>query len=350
MINPAIDSMTVLTPLDKFNSITDDLNDFLLTVSANSGEIVKSSHKPVIYDKEGIKFRVFKVSLFGKEYIGMVWTSKMLMQSYYEGLSYVNFKRVFDYWAHHFFDCDYNVYLQNSIVNDCDFKVDFEMDDFAFHQYLDSYRSVSGAKAFFAPPLDFMASRRKIGVQLVKRSTASIGAPFVKFYSKEEELLSRSSEFAALFLPYGRNPRLRRIEATVMNLDHFKSLKCLTRFNSLQMNALNVVLDYAPFAYDICAEMLDKHVSKHVVTGQKTKNIRGITPFKFFAFQMMHELMTEHSYTMANVLSLIDKMEGINKDSRSRLRKNMKDLYSYLFPKEAVKDLKITAKDAFYPN
>lgn len=349
MLNPSIDSFTVMTPFECFDFISPLLDINIHTIDGDTGELLKSTKKPIIYDSEGVKFRVYKSQIFGKDYLCVVYTSKMLLQDYFTGINRETFRWIFNRWCGRYFEIDYQSYLENSLVVDCDFKVDFDMTDSEFHDFLNRYKTVSGSRSFYSSVSSVLDRKQKIGVQLVTRDSASISSPFVKFYSKEKELDSRSSEFKALFLS-GVPSTLRRMEVTVINLKHFESLHCLKPFRDLKLTQLNNVLMFSSMAYEICIELLDKHIGKHTPNvGIKTKSALGVTPANYLIFKMIQVLMKETGYSFENCLHLMDDKPDLSPTSRSRLRGNIKDVYKQLSSKVDLNTLRITPKDAFYP-
>lgn len=350
MLNPAIDSMTVLTPIDCFDWISPDFMARLITVDDSTGEEVSSAPKPVIFEQDGIKFRVMKTSVFGKEYISFTYTAKMLGERYLTAINLTTFYDIFHHWTKQFFAIDLSVYFDNSIVNDCDFKVDFVVGDDDFHDYLCNYRGISGSKVFYGQSLTILDKKHIIGIQLVNRRDASITAPFIKFYSKEFEMDGRSSVFRNAFLLSANLRDLRRMEGTVRNLEHFESLKCLPPTGEVKRNSLRSVLQYAPFAYDICCELLSRHLTTYSKpVGKKLRNESGITPAKYYIFKLMYTLIKDNSYTLENVLCLMDDNPEQSDTSRSRLRSSVIDVFNKLLPQEARKKLVLMPKDAFFP-
>lgn len=334
--------------MDVFNSTQAVLDGVLHLVDDDTGEILKTSQKPSIYDYEGIKFRVYKTQLFGKEMLGVVYTSKMLKEAYFTGINSHSFEWIYRNWMHTYFDCDYHSYLEHSTVVDCDFKMDFHMDDIAFSDYLYRYKDVSGSQAFYNITKSMLEPKRRIGVQLCKRNTATIGSPFVKFYSKHDEMMSRSQEFKTLFLPSIPHD-LRRMEVTVLNLKHFESISCLKPFKDLKMNSLKNVLMFASMAEEICIELLGRHISRDTPRGLKVSSAIGVTPAKYLIFKMMHVLMTENNYSIKQCFSLLNDKPDLNDKSASRFRKDMIEVFKHLSEKNDLQNLRITPKDAFYP-
>jgi len=354
-LSPAIDSLTVLTPLDCFDNLSPSLFDVIHEIDSSTGEILKSKNKPVPYDTDGIKFRMYIVNLFGIKYLNVVYTSKMLKEHYFDGITSASFRSIFDYWTPIFFSIHYDKYLLNSIATDVDFKIDFHMSDDDFSTYLAKYRTVSGSRLFKSKQQDVFKGTKYIGCQLVNRDNASISSPFVKFYSKSEELEARSPVFQTAFLQHQRSyiRHLRRFECTIINQKHFEAVRCLKPFklDSVKINSLSNVLAMSAFAPDICEELLDKHITNYTPPiGIKAKAKDGITPSNYLIYKLMHALMKESSYTLEHCLSLLDDKLELSETSRSRLKSKMRLIYSQQVSKTDLNALRILPKDAFYLN
>lgn len=220
--NTAIDSLSVLTPVNKVK-LPENFVHNLITINENTGEIVDNKTRPVIDELNGIKIRCEIRNLFGEEYLTTVLTSKMLFQNYFHGIKQNNFFSVFDYYRTRIgLGISFSDFMEHSKTFDIDVKTDFNVNDLDYDRFLVTHKNLPTARFFRSRAKKYLDRALNNGMQLVNRKDASIGKPFVKFYSKYDELLERSNEFA-MHYNVSCSFDLRRLEVTLKNSEHIKS-------------------------------------------------------------------------------------------------------------------------------
>jgi hypothetical protein len=158
--------------------------------------------------------------------------SKLLKEDYFKGITKDTVKKIWEgLQLLGLFSFSFEAFL-NSPVVDVDFKVDFEnMPQKQFKEVIEYLNKM-------CKPVLIERGTKNLGIQYSYRKNAKnyISNPFIKLYHKTTELKYNSDVFANKFLNLkGKN--IVRIEGTVKNKKHFKSLK-------LDDNTLGEVLDY----------------------------------------------------------------------------------------------------------
>lgn len=355
-INTAIDSLTVLTPLIEFTEINARIFDEVAEVNLETSEILSSSTKPILMDEKGIKLRAMIVNLFGKRFLSVTYTSKILMHNYFDGINMSNFRQCFDFVSIAFgFQIDYNNYLASSLVNDIDFKTDFYCSDKQFHSICDFYSTFPSAKTYYTSKADFLDNRMITGLQFVNRKDASVRSPFVKFYSKQYELEERSSDFKEAFLKKDflvNTTNLRRLETTIKNRSHFKSFSNFVQRaenQQQQVNSLRFVL-----AFDITDIMyiIEHNLSRYTAVRPHEVELREFkhaswSPTDHLILETFMLLMNENNMSLTTCLSLLDTYPSLNDTTKHRIKKRLKDAFKEFLAYKGIRELKVTAKDAF---
>lgn len=356
-----IDSMTVLTPIDSFDYVPDDFYDQIIQLNESTGEVLSSSVKPIYAETRGVKTRAFILSLFGVDNLAITVNAKMLsltdcndnIYSMFPAINIGNIRYLHSLLQNTFkLQIEFERWLNESTVNDCDFKADFRANDHNFEDFLKSFSRCPSIKYYYSKnkKRDVREKKRINGAQFVNRNDASIRNPFVKFYSKYDELVERSPEYLDAFLPNWNDFTYRRAEVTVRNSKHWKSLddKYIINFSRA---TLYDVIKLSPFE---CLEIIKHLISRHsndliqeII--QTAKPIKKITPSMFLLSSTVHALL-EQGYTFNNILAFMD---GFPTDSdtktvaKSRMKSRLVDALAFLDKKRKIDNLRVTAKDAF---
>lgn len=360
--HPALDSFSVWTPIQIFDDGTQYI-DTILEVNDRTGEIVKETQKPVFLEIDGIKFRVSKVSLFGKEYIVTTWNSKMLCylyfptDNYFRGVTYTQFKKYAEYWLNAIqLKVNINEFIQSSFVTDCDFKVDFVMLESQYQELLLRYSTVPSSKLYKSKPNSVLDIPVYSGLTFVNRNDASIKTPFVKLYSKLEELNQRSSEFKYKFLLNWENRYLRRLECTVKNTRHFQQLAKIgilsSKFKDSNARLIDVLLIKPDTIKRACEYMLTLSLGMGGIQYKaniEDKPSKPITPTQFFFGALANELMLE-GHSFEGIIGLMDGFPSSDTHkatAKTRIKTNLKKGLAYYRTRFDVAQVRTTKHDAF---
>ena len=208
--NVSIDSCVIIVPtsniVDKDNILKDDI----LVLNANTMEILDYKNFYVQDEFRGIKTSMRLVNLFGKQFLSFGLTAKMLGTDYLQGISHKNYMKAIQYVERRTGLYFHN--LDNAILHDCDIKYDFYMSDREFNTLVNFYNQFPTARRYKRTRQSFKDTPQWSGIQLVTRKDASIGNPFIKFYTKADEMMQRDhSRTFAEFYNIKPDKELRRL-------------------------------------------------------------------------------------------------------------------------------------------
>lgn len=343
--NVAIDSMTVACPLSLFDSLPEGLDDILLIINSDTSEIIEEVKKPIISCVNGIKTRAYKVSLFGKEEVHITVNSKMLKTRYLEGMTYDNFRFVFDYLKDVFkFKCSYHDFIHLSRAFDVDFKADFYYQDHDYQEMLRDYSVFAGSKTYYGKKVDMFSVKSLEGLQFVNRKDASIRSPFVKIYDKRSELNNRSFDFYNAYLENQALSilHLKRLEVTVKNKAHFESLKIRDTTLYKLLTLPDGVIEF------IIKSCLEKHTgSKDLIKVKGKKQYKIASPTDWLMSKAFLILMQENNMSLQQCLTMVDDYPGLSADTKYKLLKRVKESFLFTHQQTSLRDIKLTSKDAF---
>lgn len=345
-INHSVDSMTVICPVILF-SLDAEFYDSITTVVDSTGEILNSTNKPVVSEIYGIKIRAFIVNLFGTEYLSITFSSKLLKSNYLQGLSLDNFENAFNLCKELLkFEINFSVFLTNSKCYDIDVKYDFFVNDDVFSSFLQGHKNFANCRLFRSNGDNYIRTSYYSGMQFVNRKDASIGKPFVKYYSKFYEAQDRSEEFFRTF-NISISRYLRRFEATIKNSKHLErygldnKLTTILALNSLKINA---ILD----------DMYLCHVgtsADKILIEKEVKDLK-ITLSDWVLFSSLSSAMVLEKSSLSVLLSdYFDSFPNINPQSKSRKIRILKkkfDVFLQVQRKYDLNNFRMTANDAFY--
>lgn len=350
LLNVAIDSMTILVPMDAFVRYPIGLYDDYLVINSETSEIVEDSHRPVVHEKHGIKTRCSIYNLIGVSYVSITVNSKMLRFAYLDGICNHNFILIENY-LQNTFNCLFSPdWMKRTIVIDCDFKGDFYMNSSDYTENLQVFRKAKGSKIYYAKKVDYISEKQIAGLQFVNRRDGSIRYPFVKFYDKLDEMLNRSSDFFEKFfvtmddrIPFHD---LKRVEVTVRNKDHFISL-------GVHDTTLYSILNLSnETKLSIIKSLVNRHFDEFGIHSQLPTDSTLVAkklcmPKDYLIVEMMLILMKENNFTLKQCLSLLDTYPGLVDNTKSNIKRTLKKAFKDVSAYKNVLIKKITLKDAF---
>jgi hypothetical protein len=239
------------------------------------------------------------------------------------------------------FQCSYDHFL-NSKVSDIDICINRKISSpVFFSDSLDVIMSQLGTRIKFARKISEVEN---IGLALNERRKATPSAPFVKFYHKYFELMTKSNEFYEFYLKENYSDQvqnLTRVEITVRNYSHRKRLEkygILPDFktfsdllNISQKDLFNTVL----FSLNAYVE------NKPRVTNDT------FSPSDFILFEMMQNQYNA-GYDLSSLVVIADKYKSKMKASenvaRSRIRSKIREIDNIILNSspdhEFIKNLK----------
>lgn len=301
--------------------------------------------KPIIIQYQGITVRIglneipllnpiTKVKTLTK-FINLTVSAKLLKQRYFEGINRSNIEILYnEFISFKIFTCSFQTFL-NGYISDVDICINrYSNSPIAFEDSLDVLTAQTGTKSKF---LHKVSECQNLGLAFNKRAFAKPSIPFIKFYHKEFELLTKSAEFYNKFLfpKYASQIKnLTRVEVTIKNYDHKKRLK---KFNICDdFKTLNeFLLIKEKDLYNIIVFSINSYIETK--PRQKAPNL---SPTDHIIFELIQNcLLAGMDYkTISNlVLSFKGSTQQSTDVARSRMRKKIKDLFDLLIHK----DLKI---------
>lgn len=348
-----IDSFTVYTPIKSYRYVNSDLLEKCIVVRESTMEVVDEEIRLPIYVNtvDGIKFRVSVVSLFGEEFTRITFTSKMLKEKYFEGLNWYNFNAVFDFVMRKI-DCEINWFdfIQDSKITDVDFAVDFIKTDEDFQNaVIKNFGNVPTARRYYAGGENYTDKRRFVGLQIVNRKDASIGNPFVKFYTKLDELETRSNEFYKYLL--SKNIRVlsehRRLEVTAKNRKHLESIFRSVGLCHSKISVSGILLLSRTAISDIIFCVLSRY-RDHFDDADTIEGVTlsKLTPSAFMMGAMCSKLLDE-GYRLREIVSFMEERPNTSSNAKSRIKHRIIDSvrkYRHAFN---LSELVVTANDAY---
>jgi len=367
-INSGLDSFSVLIPTSLFESINERFTDNILTISERTGEILAvESGKPIFDKRNGVKIKASLTNNFasGKGLIQQLlitFSTKFLCSDILDSkgnlkaLNESTMRIAYEYFQN-ITECyiDYNDFLDKSTVFDCDFKSDFICSDDDYKQILDKLKPFVGAKFYKEKKKNRLHKPNYSGMTFVNRSDASTSKPFVKIYSKIEELETRDDSriWHDTYLPQFTNRYYRRIEVTIRNSDHFKSLAkkgflpyeftegvSLRKLLLLSNETINRIITFS----------LECHTTlQNYAKSRSNTSMGSVRPTDYFLVSLCRALMDE-GYSLDHVINLYDLKQGSAETqavTKSRLRKRIEDNLEIHQKINNLTALRVTAKDAF---
>lgn len=223
-----IDSLKLRLPILDVRIIDKSLLNYWSEVELETGEIDPSTYKlrAKAIESNGIKtkYLICRGNKITDECVAVLFNSKLLKSRYLEGITKENIAEVHsELMNQKIIFCPLAIFLEG-LVSDCDIKKDVELETLeaqkACFAFLEKITKLSKNKR---GGLDTHKKGKNLGVQWSKRDVANTTHPHAKIYAKDIELLYNSKEFFRAHLK-SVQPGLTRIEVTIKNEKHFKSL------------------------------------------------------------------------------------------------------------------------------
>lgn len=324
----SLDSLKLLIPLENIDKYDKNLNKETLLIysdfwDGNDQIIQHNKRSPLIVEFQGFKITYGYTSLFGNEYVYVLFNSKFLKHRYFEGITKSNIKIIYDFIiSHGIISLSFSSFLNSNTV-DTDIKYDFDLYEEQFVKFIyDRKNQIKYSKIFADSP--------NLGIQYNNRQSAKPSSPFVKYYSKFQELDTRSKLFKDTYLPKFSNENLRRCEVTIKNSSHRLFLE---RKTSLVIpKTLLQWLNLSQISYKkIFLSCVNQHENDFAFKPIKkvSRNVNQLSSTKYFIYCMMLEYK-KLGYSPKMLLNLydqrIDISDKVHTSQKSRLKKLLKQL------------------------
>lgn len=243
--------------------ITSIYTDTAELVNPNEVQIKTKSNTLKLTNDNGItsitigleKYRVSKLhsrvsKLHSSEFVTLKITSKLLKQSYYDGINKDTLKIILEYLRSVKINIDMTKLLSSEIT-DIDFCRDILIPEIDYKELIDTIKTVAKPSKLQSKGYNQFRDADNKGIEFSNRKKATPANPFFKIYNKY--LDAYSDEHSEFFSYYGLEtaPDLHRIEFTLKDKKHFAKYNLsntLENFISLTQleleNILQSITDY----------------------------------------------------------------------------------------------------------
>lgn len=255
-----VDSCKLSIPLEKCNSISQELSDFFITqkINADTGELHQSNtqeKKRIPYQKNtdfGTYYKIWiepQISAFGitEDFISILVNSKHLGKDYFKGITKQTIKYIYsNIMELDLFKCSFEDFI-NSRYQDIDIAFDFKCNI----EHFEILKENITRSTLFPEMWATTSTEKNSGIWAPKtpsnikpRNFATPSKPYVKFYSKEIDFQTKSYDFAKHFGLMAESSDIVRFEATIKNSHHKKLLKIdkLKTFKELLNSDLHAII------------------------------------------------------------------------------------------------------------
>jgi len=345
---PSIDSLKYRIPIKYLDGYDAELTDHFITINESTGEIkgdFKTQSKEYKFEGFSIYASIQKqvrISLTDFEdclIIGI--SSKVLKSKYFYGITSKTIGLIYTTIIDAgLMSCSFDTFLLGT-PTDVDFKKDYSLE-------LEPYKDILSGCAKMTKPSSnrdkgctVFRTKENLGISWSVRTTNKAKTnPYLKIYHKGIEFNTKSNQFRELYFKGVDLSDVIRIETTVKNKDHFKSLGL-----GLKTFTLGELLD---LDIDSMNKIISTAVNCHLLPRSKMmqfKTDKTMSPKdRVYLNSMLGFFELEMSFD--RVFNLMSN--GIeSKVSKSRFRATYKDLY-LTHVKGTTFDVKVPKIDSYY--
>lgn len=328
----SIDSFKYRIELTELDWYCDSLLDHYGEVNLTTSEVIESSDnfklKAKQYKEKGVTtyFKVengIRVTKDRTANVLVILINAKLLKgiAYFEGITPGNIESIYNQlMSLEVFKCSLSAFLKYGKVTDCDYKLDAKMNIEQYKEVLSQMKSMIKLKPNVVTRTKFKG-KDNIGLQLNERKATNYkSSPFLKIYNKSADLKYNSREFKDSYLSGVDCNDIVRIETTVKNNEHFKSL-------GIKNNSLENVLNASDeIRNNIVKSAVSKYmnVAKRVKTKMRDPN--KLTPTETLICQGLIATMEGLNMSYQNAVKYtIAPIES--KVSRSRMKALLDKIY-----------------------
>ncbi|SHM72236.1 hypothetical protein [Flavobacterium xinjiangense] len=298
--------------------------------------------KPILIQNNGITIRIglCEIPIFDNEtkqknqtkFINLTVSAKLLKYRYFEGINRKNIKLLYDEFIQFkVFTCSFDCFL-SGYISDVDICINrYTNSPLCFEDALNVLISQTGNKA---KHLHKISESMNVGLTFNKRDFAKPSIPFIKFYHKEFELLSKSVDFYNFYLfpTYAKAIKnLTRCEVTIKNYAHKERLK---KFNICpQFKTLDEYLNLSEKQlFNVIVFSINSYIENK--PRQKAPNL---SPTDHLIYELIQNCIMK-GYDHKTLLNIVLTFKGSSLETtqvaQSRMRKKITDLFDLLIHKD----------------
>lgn len=313
-----------------------DLEEVLSSLSEE--DFKRKAYIPKDLREKGISVRLMVVTRYFHgtgTYLEVLVNSKLLMKDYFKGITQETVKTIWERLnSLGLFYVDFEDFLDGHAV-DVDFKVDVDgISEQEFRKFISLLNSIREG--------EIHTGLKNLGLQYGYRAKKSgyVSSPFIKLYYKPIELLNNSPEFAKSFLDGVEQLNLARIEGTVKNKKHFKSL-------GIKDSRLGYILEHlsGKKIVKLLGGFLNRYLRFDQIQGVGQLDfVEGVTPSDL-DFMLYVKRSIKSGITLKMLESEVKRAYEVNGKSKSSTQRKVKKLrrfYRYLL--ESDPDLREESK------
>jgi hypothetical protein len=345
---PSIDSLKYRIPIKYLEGYDVELTDKFITINESTGEQkgdFKTQSKEYKFEGFSIYASIQKqqrISLTDfEDCLIILFSSKVLKSKYFYGITSKNIGLVYTTIVDAgIMSCSFDRFLLGT-PTDVDFKKDYLLE-------LEPYKDIlSGCSKMTKPSSNrdkgctVFRTKENLGISWsVRKTNRAKTNPHLKIYHKGIELTFKSNNFRELYLKGVDVSDVIRIETTVKNKDHFKSLGLgLKNFSlgellDLDIDSLNKIISTAVNCHLLPRSKMMQFKTDKLMSPKDRVYLNSM--LGFFELEMSFD-------RVFNLMS-----NGIeHKVSKSRFKTTFKDLYS-THVKGTTFDVKVPKIDSYY--
>lgn len=339
------DSFSLKLPLLLCDVLDERLTSLTATYyeSLDAVDCELSPPKPVIVVKNGItvRFSLVTIPIYDKDkdckvqtqFINLTVSAKLLKDRYFEGITLNNISLLYQTFIDFkVFDCPYYVFMQG-MITDIDICINRRCaKPSTFSDILDCLYLQTGTRNTY---LKKFGEENNIGLNFNERAKAKPSIPYLKFYHKELELLSKSIDFYNEYLlPNNIDiSGLTRVEATIKNYDHKRRLD---KFLVIPM--FRTLEEYLEIPESKLFNFVCFSLNAYIVQQTRLK-APDLSPTEHIIYELLQNCILK-GYDYKSLLCIVDSFKGSSGEnptsqkvlevSRSRMRKKITELYDLL--------------------
>ena len=337
---PKVDSLKVRIPLNALRKYHKSLDKTYIKVCPDTGDVeLDSDGEEIVHKDDLIRFWIDNVPLrlgiaknvvcgnTRMDYLYILINSKHALSKYFKGVDKENLLRIYKVlMSKELIDIDWDVFLEVSIPTDIDIKIDYELKLDEYKEMLKGCKTMTRASTDRDKGYTPFTKNKNLGVSWSVRQTSKyLTNPYLKIYHKGLEMQFNSTDFYNKHLSHYDIKNCFRIETTIKNRTHLKSLNKALKLDLYRFN-LNELLDLSK---DKLRSIMQSAVNCHLHPRKKSlvfKDKRKMTPSDCVMYSSLLGFIMDCKWTYLQVENLmLSRIE--NESSKSLTKKKLKGFY-----------------------
>ena len=334
----SVDSLKVRIPLNALNNYDESLDYTEIRVCKQTGEPVLDEKGDIkefkeackAYDMGCVPFRAgiarqIRCGQTRQDYLFLLINSKHNHKQYFRGLDMETMFSIFQTITKELkvIDIEWSKFIEYALPTDIDFKIDYELKADDYKEMLGGCKKMTRT----SNNRDKGFTPFKGGVAWSVRETSKYKTnPYTKIYHKGLEMDTKSFEFYMMYLSNYDLTDCFRIETTVKNKEHLKSLNKslklgLERYNLRELLTLSPEKKRSIIQYAVNCHLYPRKKSLQI-----HKDKRRMTPADSIMYSSLLGFIQDCNWTYLQVEQLLlSRIE--NESSKSLNKKKLRGFY-----------------------